>query len=748
MPSHWFYSTDGKPPVGPVSATELRAVAKAGRLQPTDLVWKEGMAQWILAGQVKGLFSTIVGRDPTCDLVLNQPMVSCQHARLLRSAQGIYLEDLGSGNGTFVNGQRIHTTVLIRPGDVISFGSFSLILGADGQLSPLRSKGTQSDMHQLDCGTGVILEARDVTVSIRARRLLQNVSLVIHPGELVGLMGVSGAGKTTLLSTLNGYVAPTEGQVLLNGQDLFRFYRDFAPIIGYVPQDDIIHRDLTVFEALYYSARLRLPQDTSDFEIETHIQAVLKDLELEGTEDVLIGSPDKRGISGGQRKRVNLAMELLTDPQVLFLDEPTSGLSSQDAEVVMRLLRALADRGMTILITIHQPSLEVFRLLDNLVLLAKDSGRDEPGRLVYYGPAFPDGIAFFNGGNDAVNTSAAPEEIFRGMAQRSATAWEGTYRTSSYYADYVVQRQQQSSEILALPVALESEPAPFLGTLRFQWRTLIRRGFTIKLRDRINSTILLLQAPVIALLIVLVFGKQVKQTVTWETWPQMSGSLGTTLFIMALAALWFGASNAVREVAGEWAIYRRERMVNLSILAYLDSKFTVLGGLAVVQCLLLLGIAFPGCGLRSSFLLLFLFLLLAAFIGITIGLLLSAAARTSEVAIALLPVVLLAMVILGGAMQPIYRMHRVTQDLSMLNPVRWCFEGIIVLESGERLRRPDHPEHPRHESSPSSREDMAESYFPRTTHRKSVGFSFTVLLLLLGLYASASPVVLRLRDLR
>jgi ABC-type multidrug transport system ATPase subunit/ABC-type multidrug transport system permease subunit len=715
------------------------------------------------------LFSTVVGRDPACDKVLNHPMVSWRHARLIRSAQAIYLEDLGSSNGTFVNGQRIQTPMLVRPGDVIGFGSFSLILGGDGQLTSMGSDEEQShsagagpsrrsglvssrpttDIHQPNCCAGILLEARNVRVSLRTRNLLHNVSLVINPGELVGLMGDSRAGKTTLLNSLNGYVAPTEGQVLLNGQDLLQFYRNFAPFIGYVPQDDIIHRDLTVFETLYYSARLRLPRDTSDVEIEARIQAVLKDLELEGTEHVLIGSPDKRGISGGQRKRVNLAMELLTDPHILFLDEPTSGLSSQDAEVVMRLLRALSDRGKTILVTIHQPGLEVFRLLDNLVLLTKDPGSDEPGRLVYYGPAFPDGIAFFNGGNDAVKAATTPEAIFRGMAQRSAAAWEDAYRASSYYADYVVQRQQQASEVSAVPIALECEPAPLLETLRFQCRMLIRRGFTIKLRDRINSIILLLQAPVIAILIVLVFGKQINQTVTLETWPQMAASLGTALFIMAQAAIWFGASNAVREVTGEWAIYRRERMVKLSLLAYLASKFTVLAGLAVVQCLFLLGIVLPGCGLRSSFVLLFLFLLLAAFIGIAIGLLLSAAARTSEVAIALLPIVLLAMVILGGAIQPIYQMDRAAQTLSTLNPARWCFEGTIVLESGNWSGRPAHSTHPRQEGLPSSRaDDVAESYFPRTKHRKSAGFSFTLLLLLFGLHASASPVILRLRDLR
>src|SRR5205085_9777527 len=140
----------------------------------------------------------------------------------------------------------------------------------------------------------------------------------------------------------------------------------------------------------YYSARLRLPRDFSDADVHRRIRTVLEQLELRGAEDVRIGSPEKKGISGGQRKRVNLAMELLTDPLVLFLDEPTSGLSSEDALMVLKVLRELADAGKTILITIHQPSLEVFRLLDNLVLVSRDAGSQDPGRLIYYGRAYPD----------------------------------------------------------------------------------------------------------------------------------------------------------------------------------------------------------------------------------------------------------------------------------------------------------------------------------------------------------------------
>src|SRR5439155_14760032 len=167
-------------------------------------------------------------------------------------------------------------------------------------------------------------------------------------------------------------------------------------MIGFVPQDDIIHSELTVREALFYSARLRLPRDFSNRDIHKRIDAVLAQLGLAGIDDVLIGSPTRKGISGGQRKRVNLAMELLTDPSVLFLDEPTSGLSSEDTLIVMQVLRQLADTGKTILLTIHQPSLDAFSKLDNVVVVSKDAGSTDAGRLAFYGPAYPDSVQFFN----------------------------------------------------------------------------------------------------------------------------------------------------------------------------------------------------------------------------------------------------------------------------------------------------------------------------------------------------------------
>jgi ABC transport system ATP-binding/permease protein len=527
----------------------------------------------------------VFGRHPACDQVLDYPMVSARHARLRRHGAALVLEDLGSSNGTFVNGRRVRKPVVVRAGDVIGLGTFTFQVSEQGQLARRDFRGD------------LTLEARGVTVAVPAKKLIEDVSLIVFPSEFVGLMGPSGAGKTTLMNALNGYVPPTAGEVRLNGRDLYEHYNQLAAYIGYVPQDDVLHRELTVRQALCFSARLRLPADCTRAEIEARVAAVLDQLGLKGTENVLVGSPEKKGISGGQRKRVNLAMELLTDPLVLFLDEPTSGLSSEDALAVMRVLRRLADTGKTILLTIHQPSLEAFRLMDNLALVARDANCPEPGRLVYYGPAYPQAIDFFNpGGVHDLKPGAepVPDHVLRGLEKAPAREWHKRYLDSDYYRHYVQQRQGKRPPGTR-PRGLPDRPSP---PALLQWGTLLGRLLAIKARDVWNTAILLAQAPVIACLVVLVYGKQVSQEPDAGHWVEVNGALGSTLFLMALAALWFGCSNSVREIVGEKAVYRRERMVGLGIVPYVASKFAVLGGLCLVQCLVLLGITGWGCRSR------------------------------------------------------------------------------------------------------------------------------------------------------
>ena len=365
----------------------------------------------------------VLGRDPQCDHVLDYPMVSWRHARITRDGASLFVEDLNSSNGTFVNGERIRERTAVKPGDVVGLGSYRFLLGTDG------------NFRQRDYRGDLTVEARGICVDAVGRRLLEEVSLTIYPSEFVGLMGPSGAGKSTLMNVLNGYSPPRSGQVLINGRSLYRHFDEFRGLIGFVPQDDIIHSELTVREALFYSARLRLPKDFTNRDIHKRIDDVLAQLGLSGIDDVLIGSPTRKGISGGQRKRVNLAMELLTDPSVLFLDEPTSGLSSEDTLIVMQVLRKLADSGKTILLTIHQPSLEAFSKLDNVVVVGKDAGSSDAGRLAFYGPAYPDSIQFFNPPVGQVfnlpaaqgqvenlphDKSLAPDMLLRGLATHPA----------------------------------------------------------------------------------------------------------------------------------------------------------------------------------------------------------------------------------------------------------------------------------------------------------------------------------------
>jgi ABC-type multidrug transport system ATPase subunit/ABC-type multidrug transport system permease subunit len=613
----------------------------------------------------------VVGRDKRCDIVLDDPQVSNHHLRVARQQNEIFVEDLDSANGTYLNGQRIRGRVRVRAGDFVGVGSTTFTVAADGNLE------------QRDYRGNVAIEAQAVTIDVPQKRLIEEVSLTVYPSEFVGLMGPSGAGKTTLMNAMNGYTPPSGGAVLFNGRDLYANYGQFRNVMGYVPQDDIMHGDLTVGQALYYTARLRLPKDFSDPEINKRVEQVMSQLGLEGTEDVLIGSPQKKGISGGQRKRVNLAMELLTDPSVLFLDEPTSGLSSEDALMVMKVLRKLADEGKTIILTIHQPSLEAYRLLDNLILVGKDKGSPDPGRLAYYGPAYPQAVDFFN--PDGVpdlphGVDPSPDEVLRGFSKKETKDWTRQYTAWPLKRQYVDQRAGKH----ATAAAHAESPGTDRTMGLTQWWTLVRRCFAIKLRDRMNTAILLAQAPIIALLIALVLGKQAAEEITPDTWPNVAGAVSTVVFLLALSALWFGCSNSAREIVGEWAIYRRERMVNLKIPSYVASKFTVLGGLCVVQCVILLAIVHWISGLSGPWLPMFGILLLTALVGLAIGLTISSLARTSEVAIALLPLILLPMVILAGVLQPVHKMNSAVQFLAHCMPARWAFESLLILESDER----------------------------------------------------------------
>ena len=605
---------------------------------------------------------TIFGRDPVCTICLDYPQVSWHHARLVCREGSFFLEDLASTNGTYVNGLGI-TSCRVTAQDTISISSFTFRLTIDNKIEKRDHRGD------------IRIAAENITIEVydkkahATKKLLDDVSLTIYPSEFVGVMGPSGSGKTTLLLALNGYLPPQTGLSLINGQSLYDNYDAFRNCIGYVPQDDIFHPELTVFEALYYTAKLRLPLDTTKQEINARIGSVLTQLGLlEPNKDIdirniSIGSAEKRGISGGQRKRLNLAMELLTDPTLLFLDEPTSGLSSEDTIIVMDVLRVLANNGKTIILVIHQPSLEVYKKLDNLIVLSC-------GKLMYYGPAFPDSITFFNPGKSHEKIIENADNTLKGLSSRHEQGWEEEYNNSVYFKKYVEGRKDNAAS--SQKPENREQPTSFNFILK-QWCTLTFRYFTVKRKDRVNTAILFLQAPVIALLISLVFHGKGSEN-----------AAAVPLFLIIISALWFGISNSAREIVAEKAIYNRERMINLKIPPYVLSKYVVLGCFCLSQCAVLVGISHPAVHLHGAIYQIFFVTFLAALAGLGIGLFLSSLTRTQQAAIAIVPLVLLPMVILGGAMLPVKDMGESAHILSHFVPSRWAFEQVLRIEDSAK----------------------------------------------------------------
>ncbi|HET9224826.1 MAG TPA: FHA domain-containing protein, partial [Roseiflexaceae bacterium] len=311
-----------------------------------------------------------IGREGA-EIVLENPQVSRQHAVIERVDGHHLLRDVGSANGTFVNGQRI-TQHTLRPGDVIQIGAFKLVYDGDS-------------LDQYDQRGALRIDARNLSRSVtrngRARLILKDVSLSIAPREFVALVGGSGTGKSTLLNALSGYVQASGGKVLVNGDDYYGNFDAYRSVLGYVPQDDIIHRMLPVDRALGYAARLRLPDDTAPAEIAQRIGRVLEDVEMAPHRDTLV-----ENLSGGQRKRVSIGAELLADPSLFFLDEPTSGLDPGLEKKMMYTLRRLADSGRTIVLVTHATA--NITQCDHVAFMSD-------GRLVYFGPP-EEALQFFN----------------------------------------------------------------------------------------------------------------------------------------------------------------------------------------------------------------------------------------------------------------------------------------------------------------------------------------------------------------
>lgn len=640
-------------------------VSTSGTLPPQTM---PGTAQSQLLARVSfdNRAQLSVGRAADNDVRLDGLQISNHHARFARSNGSVLVEDSGSTNGVYVNGERLSGRRSVQLSDVIQIGPF--VLQADAQQG-VAVYDTRSKT-RIDCIN--IVKAVPNRSGGGMIKLLDDVGLTIQPNEFVGLLGPSGAGKSTLMDSLNGMRPATSGYVLINNLDLYRHLDSLKQSIGYVPQDDIIHRELTVYRTLYYVARLRLSSDVSTKEIDQIINEVMDVTGLSERRDVPVSQ-----LSGGQRKRVSIAVELITKPSVIFLDEPTSGLDPATEEKIMKLFRQIAESGRTVILTTH--AMENVKLFDKIVVLMR-------GKLVFYG-APQEALAHVKAESfkDLYDKLEAPvdERIAQlqalppnagksqmqalkrqreQIAEEVADEWKHKFQATEQYRRNVVE------PLSGLPrdgrAAAPARRRMSISDAVRQWATLTRRYMAVLTRDKFNLLILFGQAPIIAFLTYLVVGEKA---------PRDFG-----YFVLALVSIWFGTSIASREIIRERAVYTRERMVNLRLFPYVGSKLFVLSLIVSIQCVMLFGslkmmhfvglMNLPGWSIPQLFI-----VLVTAGVGIALGLFISAMVKTSEMATSLVPLILIPQILFSGLVGVPSGASRV---IGTLMPATWAFDGI------------------------------------------------------------------------
>jgi ABC-type multidrug transport system ATPase subunit/pSer/pThr/pTyr-binding forkhead associated (FHA) protein len=608
-----------------------------------------------------------LGRSADNQVVLAGPTVSRHHARLERQGNGVWLEDLHSAHGSYVNGQRI-TRVQLQFGDLVQIASHLFIYQHDG----LRRYDSQ----------GMRVDVVDLHEEVRTRqgplRILDDIDLTVLPREFVGLVGASGAGKSTLLEALVG-IRPAQGQVLLNGRSLYREIHRLRAELGYVPQADILHTALTVERALDYSAELRLPPDTTPPERQKRIAAVLDTVGL--NTDVIrrtrIGQ-----LSGGQRKRVSIAAELLADPKLFLLDEPTSGLDPGLEKKMMHTLRQMADEGRTIILITHATANLI--QVDHVAFLAQ-------GQLVYFGPPAA-ALPFFE-----VDEFA---DTYDRLTGRGAE-WRQVFveKKPEAYQRYVVARHatRATQPEVNAPRRSGSSPARMLRQLS----VLTRRAVSLLSSDLATLCLLLLLFPLTATLQLMVGSADVltgdpaivadpaaaAQTRSESYVPLPKTN--TFVFVMGLEAVLIGMYVPSNELIKERSIYLRERLVNLQVPAYLLSKVVVFMTFAALQTILYLMLLSLGVHLPARGLLLpgpvelFITLFLTLTAGIGLGLLVSAISRSADMAIYALVIMMFFQFFFSGTVFDLR--GNPAQFLSYLTTTRWSLTAIGVTIDMPRL---------------------------------------------------------------
>ncbi|MGY4710310.1 FHA domain-containing protein [Mycolicibacterium sp. CBM1] len=657
-----YHPPTGSVPAAPQAAapTQMRpAVGKSGgssNLATSMLkILRPGAPSEVPAGGIK------IGRATDNDIVIPDVLASRHHATLIPTPAGTEIVDNRSINGTFVNGTRVDTA-LLNDGDTVTIGNVDLVF-AGGTLV----RRTETEAATATGG----LDVRAVTWTIEHNKtLLDNISLTARPGTLTAVIGPSGAGKSTFARLVAGYTHPTSGTVTFEGHNIHAEYASLRSRIGMVPQDDVVHGQLTVNQALMYAAELRLPPDTTKEDRQQVVAQVLGELEMTQHANTRV---DK--LSGGQRKRASVALELLTGPSLLILDEPTSGLDPALDRQVMTMLRQLADAGRVVLVVTH--SLTYLDVCDQVLLLA------------------PGGKTAFRG---------SPSQIGPAMG---TTNWADIFSTVAGDPDAAYQRYLAHTGPTPPPppVAAPSDIGePTHTSLLRQFSTIGRRQMRLIISDRGYFAFLALLPFIMGVLSLSVPG-----TVGFGV-PNPLGDApnepGQILVLLNVGAIFMGTALTVRDLIGERAIFRREQAVGLSTTAYLLAKVFIYAVFAIVQSTIVTAITVAGKGSPTQGALTFLpptlelFVVMAAttVTAAMVGLALSAMAKSNEQIMPLLVVAVMSQLVFSGGMIPVTG-RLVLDQLSWITPARWGFAAsastvdLIKLVPGPLTPKDRHWEH-------------------------------------------------------
>ncbi|WP_019697408.1 ATP-binding cassette domain-containing protein, partial [Mycobacterium avium] len=626
------------PPVAPAPAAPHTQMAPAASKPPEVANLATKMFQALMpsrSGAIqKPAGSQTIGRATDNDIVIQDVLASRHHAFLIQTPLGTEIRDAHSVNGTFVNGVRVGSAVLTE-GDVVTIGNVDLVFTRDGLIrrteAATRSGG---------------LEVNSVCYTVdHGKQLLDHISLTARPGTLTAIIGGSGAGKTTLSRLIVGYTTPTSGTVTFEGHNIHTEYASMRSRIGMVPQDDVVHRQLTVNQALGYAAELRLPPDTSKEERARVVAQVLEELDMTQHAETRV---DK--LSGGQRKRASVALELLTQPSLLLLDEPTSGLDPALDRQVMLMLRQLADAGRVVLMVTH--SVSYLDVCDQILLIAPG------GKTAFCGP--PDqvepALGTRNWADIFAKVGADPDEANRRFKERN----------------------QQSSQppTPQSPADLGEPPQTDLWR---QLSTIARRQVRLVVSDR-GYTIFLAVLPfLIGALSLTVKGPHpglgpADPLGPAPTQPQY------IMVLLNIGAVFMGTALTIRDLIGERAIFRREQAVGLSTTAYLLAKIAVFCVFATAQAAIATIIVRLGKGaptahpqfFGNSTFSLFVTVAGTCIASAMLGLLLSALAQSNEQIMPLLVVSIMSQLVFSSGMIPVYQRIGLEQ-LAWLTPARWGY---------------------------------------------------------------------------